>query len=74
MKDAWKNRSEGMLCKTCIWFAVKETEKPPDPEAPESVRGRLGRCRINAPTIKGFVPVFEYQTGCGEHRLDENQV
>ena len=38
----------------------------------EDPRGAIGRCRRNAPTMKGFPVVFE-QDWCGEHRIDENK-
>jgi hypothetical protein len=33
----------------------------------------LGRCRRNAPTMKGFPAVFE-SDWCGEHKLNENTI
>ena len=63
--DPWAHRSKGMRCETCMWFVFKATEN----EKPV----HLGRCRKNAPTMKGFVPVFGTDW-CGEHRLDENRV
>jgi hypothetical protein len=65
--DPWVNRSEGMRCKTCISFVVKVGSSRANPN------GKLGRCRAHAPTIKGFVPVFEMDW-CGDHRLDENKI
>lgn len=67
-QDPWVHRSEGMRCKTCIWFVEKqraqrvwlETYKP------------VGRCRRHAPTIGGYPVVFE-SDWCGDHRLDENK-
>ena len=59
-EDNWEHRSEGMKCKTCIFFVFKN---PPT----------VGRCRINAPTLKGW-PVMFPDDWCGEHRLDENKV
>lgn len=66
--DCWKHRSEGMRCKTCMWFVKKESSA-----VVPANRGYLGRCRKNAPTMKGFVPVFE-EDWCGDHRLDENKI
>jgi hypothetical protein len=56
MDDPWKHRSEGMLCKTCMWFIEKD-------------EGVTGRCRKHAPTINGFPVVFE-NDWCGDHKLD----
>ena len=72
--DCWKDRKKGMVCSTCIFFV----EKTPlfdykSIDMPVDSRGRFGRCRHNAPTIKGFVPGFE-SDWCGEHRLDENKL
>lgn len=66
-KDPWKNRSVEMRCWSCLSFVVKagSTER--------SESGMLGRCRRNAPTMRGFPAVFE-QDWCGEHRLDETKV
>lgn len=55
--DPWAHRSQGMRCKTCMWFARKGN-------------GVLGRCRKHAPTLGGFPAVFE-AGWCGDHKLDE---
>lgn len=65
--DAWKHRSAGMKCRTCMWFVPKETTAPSDD------RGVLGRCRRHAPTMNGFPAVFEADW-CGDHKLDETKV
>lgn len=65
VNDPWKHRSEGMKCKTCMWFVAKiPTEK---------LATDLGRCRKNAPTMGGFPAVF-VNDWCGNHRLDENKI
>jgi hypothetical protein len=61
--DPWKHRSIGMRCKTCMWFAPKETDRSGSP---------LGRCRRHAPTMNGYPVVFE-DDWCGDHKLDENK-
>ncbi|MDR1875859.1 MAG: hypothetical protein LBQ90_12705 [Synergistaceae bacterium] len=66
INDPWAGRNAGMRCKTCIFF-VKKGEKI-DPE-----KSAFGRCRAHAPTMRGFVPVWEMDL-CGEHRLDENKI
>jgi len=75
--DPWAHRSDGMRCKTCMWFAAKAASltvplvvthvngKP--------TRGRLGRCRRRAPTMNGFPAVFETDW-CGDHKLDEGKI
>lgn len=61
--DPWKNRNEGMLCKSCVWFVSK------------MVRGEdkgIGRCRRHSPTMNGY-PVVFLSDWCGDHKLDENK-
>ena len=55
--DPWAHRSEGMRCRSCMWFAQKGD-------------GALGRCRRHAPTMSGFPAVF-MDDWCGDHKLDE---
>lgn len=57
--DNWKHRSENMLCKTCMYFVPK--------------KGKIGRCRRSAPTMKGWPALFETDW-CGDHKIDENKV
>ena len=66
--DPWIHRSEGMRCKTCIWFVEKVQNVPVKPETTV-----VGRCRRHAPTISGY-PVVYKSDWCGDHRLDENKV
>lgn len=63
--DPWKHRSQGMRCKTCIWFVpkVKENSNSYD----------VGRCRRHSPTMGGY-PVVFVNDWCGDHRLDENKL
>ena len=73
--DPWKDRSSGMRCSSCVFFVKKnpEGEKLSDSKITADPRGYLGRCRRNAPTMKGFPIVFEADW-CGDHRLDENKI
>lgn len=68
--DPWKHRSEGMKCKTCMWFVEKAGQS-------DDVGGPLprviGRCRRHAPTMNGF-PVVWNDDWCGDHKLDELKV
>lgn len=57
--DPWANRSEGMRCKTCMWFAPKKDD--------------IGRCRRHAPTMSGYPVVYASSDFCGDHKLDENK-
>lgn len=62
--DPWQHRAKTMRCFTCMFFARKHLINR---------RGEdtwVGRCRRNAPTIKGYPVVFE-DDWCGEHKLDE---
>lgn len=63
--DPWKHRSEGMRCKTCMWFAPKEQIGKPEIN--------LGRCRRHAPSMNGY-PVVFVNDWCGDHKLNENAV
>ena len=63
--DPWIHRSEGMRCKSCIWFVPKQ--------ANNKLGYDLGRCRRHAPTMNGY-PVVFVNDWCGDHRLDENKV
>jgi hypothetical protein len=67
--DPWSNRSSGMKCSTCIWFAPKFGNGPVKPEGHKIV----GRCRRHAPTMNGY-PVVYQDDWCGDHRIDENKV
>lgn len=67
-QDPWKHRSEGMRCRTCMWFVSKPIEYPTKPD----VR-IVGRCRRHAPTMGGY-PVVYQTDWCGDHRIDENKV
>ncbi len=66
--DPWIHRSDGMRCRTCMWFVTKPTDYPTKPD----VR-IVGRCRRHAPTMGGY-PVVYQTDWCGDHRVDENKV
>jgi hypothetical protein len=63
MKDNWKDRSEHMKCRSCMWYVAKA--------ACEWKFDGVGRCRRHAPTIGGW-PVILCSDWCGDHRLNEN--
>jgi len=71
-KDPWVHRSQGMRCKTCIWFVPKTTTVQGTIDTPNPVY-HLGRCRRHAPTMNGY-PVVFVNDWCGDHRLDENKI
>ena len=64
MNDPWKHRSEGMRCRTCMFY-VRKTSK-------EGTR-EVGRCRRHAPTMNGY-PVVYVDDWCGDHKIDEMKV
>ena len=66
--DPWIHRSQGMRCRTCIWFVSKVTDRPTKPDVPI-----VGRCRRHAPTMNGY-PVVYQTDWCGDHRVDENKI
>lgn len=74
--DLWKNRSDNMKCKTCMWFVPKMPSKERRRELmggdnpPEYYD--MGRCRRHCPTTNGF-PVVFVNDWCGDHRIDENK-
>ena len=68
--DPWKHRSEGMRCKTCIWFVPKQTNQPGGELNPVY---HIGRCRRHAPSMNGY-PVVFVNDWCGDHRIDENKI
>jgi hypothetical protein len=66
-RDPWAHRSEGMRCRSCLWF-VKKAADPHEPMRHNPV----GRCRRHAPTMSGYPVVFS-DDWCGDHKLDENK-
>lgn len=66
-QDPWKHRSEGMRCRTCMWFVAKEPTGACKPDIKI-----VGRCRRHAPSMSGY-PVTYQTDWCGDHRLDENK-
>lgn len=60
--DEWGDRAKNMRCNTCMAFKAKRGNI-----------GGVGRCRHNAPTIKGFPVVYE-NGWCLDHKINENRV
>ena len=52
--NAWINKSTGMLCDTCMFYAPKGIVN--------------GRCRKHAPALDGW-PVVSTTDWCGDHKL-----
>jgi hypothetical protein len=57
MPDKWDGKSYG--CASCMFYVPKDSE--------------VGRCRRNAPTMKGF-PVVYPVDWCGEHKIGSNPI
>lgn len=70
-KDPWVHRSEGMRCRTCIWFVPKQRIGASNSDVNALIQ--VGRCRRHAPTMNGY-PVVYMTDWCGDHRIDENKV
>ena len=73
-QDLWKHRSDGMKCKTCMWFVPKVAQIDPT-RGPnmQALTYDLGRCRRHAPTMSGY-PVVFINDWCGDHKLDEDKL
>ena len=57
--DPWEHRSEGMRCRTCMWYVAKKGG------------GReIGRCRRHSPTMSGYPAVYPGDW-CGDHKVNE---
>lgn len=72
MNDPWIHRSEGMRCKSCMWFVPKVPATHEKNGLPPGTYD-LGRCRRHCPTMGGF-PVVFVNDWCGDHRVDENKL
>ena len=70
--DPWIHRSDGMRCKTCIWFVPKLPNAKLENAKLDSQAYDLGRCRRHAPSMNGY-PVVFVNDWCGDHRIDENK-
>jgi hypothetical protein len=69
-KDNWKHRSANMVCGTCMYFVPKMVI---DKASGNPRSADLGRCRRNAPIMKGWPAVFD-SDWCGDHKLDEEKI
>lgn len=58
--DNWEHKIDTMTCKYCMWYAPKRSEL-------------LGRCRMHAPTLKGWPAMFP-NDWCGDHKLDDQKL
>ena len=67
-RDNWQHRSEGMKCKTCMWYVEKKFLGLQHLD-----KSSFGRCRKNCPTMNGFPAVYG-NDWCGDHKIDENKI
>jgi hypothetical protein len=59
-EDNWVHRSEGMRCRTCMYYVTKG--------------GDLGRCRRHAPAVSQGWPAVFVSDWCGDHKLDAQRL
>jgi len=52
------DRKTGFCCETCAYYAPKKENE--------------GRCRFNAPTLKGYPVVMAKFDWCGQHKRGTN--
>ncbi len=78
--DNWKHRSSKMKCGTCMYFVEKKVVEIQgaivehiEEELPKTPTKTIGKCRRNAPTMKGW-PVMFTSDWCGEHKHDEEKI
>ena len=71
--DPWIHRSQGMGCKTCIWYVEKQKQRIGTSDSDINPLNLVGRCRRHAPTMGGY-PVVFVNDWCGDHRIDENKL
>jgi hypothetical protein len=61
--DPWAHRSDGMKCRTCMWYVAKAAP------GHGALIVALGRCRRHSPTMNGY-PVVYPTDWCGDHKLE----
>lgn len=64
--DPWAHRSEGMRCRTCMYYVEKAADVNMAPIK------AIGRCRRHAPTMSGYPAVYPTDW-CGDHKVDETK-
>ena len=64
--DKW-DRKTNFTCISCMYCVPKKSNTNKDVE-------EIGRCRRNAPTMKGYPVIKPYFDWCGEHKLGSNPV
>ncbi len=70
LQDPWAHRSEGLRCRTCMWFVAKIRYSPTEDR---EITAKVGRCRKRAPTMDGYPAVFPTDW-CGAHKVDETKL
>lgn len=74
MTDRWDRKTD-FGCASCMFWVPKQEHKVVGHPTPLPSIGtiQLGRCRRNAPTMKGY-PVVYADGWCGEHKIGSNPV
>ncbi len=67
MADKW-DRKTNFNCNSCMYCVPKINQINDGDDFKE------GRCRRNAPTLKGYPVIMTYHDWCGEHKLGSNPV
>ena len=79
-EDNWKHRSDGMRCRTCMFYVEKVGSRPEEYATEAGPHDEchttpvvVGRCRRHCPTMGGFPAVFPGDW-CGDHKLDATKL
>jgi len=64
--DRW-DRKTNFCCNGCMFCVPKKVDNTKGSES-------IGRCRRNAPTMKGYPVISLFMDWCGEHKLGSNPV
>lgn len=67
--DKW-DRKTNFNCESCMYCVPKISSKK-EAKTEDETRGR---CRRNAPTLKGYPVISIFYDWCGEHKLGSNPV
>lgn len=72
--DRWDRKTD-FGCRSCMYYVPKaEQEVQSSPEKkPSKGTIEIGRCRHNAPTLKGYPVVFA-DDWCGQHKKGTNPI
>ncbi len=71
--DKW-DRKTGFNCNSCMFYVPKMVGLPDGKGGVRETPEDFGRCRRQAPTMKGFPVVYGNADWCGEHKIGSNPV